>query len=977
MSDASTGTQAATPDQNRRSVEMSRNADDRPDACGRYDLRGEIARGGMGVVSRAWDRVLHREVAVKLIHPRIVGSIAEQQFLEEANITGQLQHPGIPPVYDLGTMPDGRPFLAMKLIDGRTFDALLKEAPSETSRWLAVFERICQAVGFAHSNRVIHRDLKPQNVMVGAFGEVQVMDWGLAKILTDPGSESTVDFGASPRTPLYNPRAGMETQSGSSMGTPAYMPPEQARGEVDRVAERADVFGLGAILCAVLTGQPPFAAPSAAASLRMAAAGELSDALARLDASGAESEWIALAKRCLSPNPDDRPANGSIVAGAVAALRADADRRARQAETDRAQAEVRMVEQRARQRAALVGAGLLVLVLAAGVVGTTLGLRAARAARTAEADRADGESRAKDAAILARNKALHALEVTTSDLLGDALARQDEVAPEQKRFLAEVLSVYQQLAAEQGDDERTRVQVAEAAFRVALIEFQFGRHPESTASHRLARDAYARLAADYPDNREYRVQLAQCHHSYAVGLNELDRVAEAEGEYRIALQIRRQLVLDSEASPDDRFRLGWTLNNLGNLADENDRTTEAERLLRDAMDIWDALAADFPDHRHYQHKSSWVHMNYALLLRKLRRAPAAEEHARTALRIRERLLERYPADPRYRADYASGLENLADFRRRRGDPAETERLHRKALEYWTALASDFPAVDSHRSRKADAHRTIADFDAKAGRLDDALAQYRDAIRVSERRHAADPTNLETIELLHECHERMGRLAERLESWEQARADRHLALRYATLLHDRDPQDIDYARWRAAAQYALGLLETRANRIAEARELFESAAKLQDELVLDDPDDKDFRFELANSLQNLGNLAAAAGDWPAAESRYARVLVLRRLSDPESWPSFQAQFLLGRALARQQRWSDAEPHLLAVQERFARDPGAVPKSHSAIAFENGMILAARFLAIGETTRAGAILRILPREVAPRPRVIQSESERSRR
>jgi serine/threonine protein kinase len=150
-----------------------------------YELLDEVGHGGMGVVYRARDRELDREVAVKILLPKYTpGSSTAQRFVEEARITSQLQHPGVPPVYRVGTLPDGRPFLAMKLIKGQTLDVLLKAA--EPLDRLAVFQGICQAVGYAHAHHVIHRDLKPANVMVGAFGEVQVMDWGLAKILAPP-----------------------------------------------------------------------------------------------------------------------------------------------------------------------------------------------------------------------------------------------------------------------------------------------------------------------------------------------------------------------------------------------------------------------------------------------------------------------------------------------------------------------------------------------------------------------------------------------------------------------------------------------------------------------------------------------------------------------------------------------------------------------------------------------------------------------
>src|SRR5262245_50858504 len=153
-----------------------------------YELSGEVGRGGMGVVYRARDLALDRDVAVKLLQDSYpADSPVARRFTDEARITAQIQHPGVPAVYRVGDLPDGRPFLAMKLIKGRTLAALLAERPdpaADRGRFVAVFEQVCQAVAYAHSLRVIHRDLKPSNVMVGKFGEVQVMDWGLAKVLS-------------------------------------------------------------------------------------------------------------------------------------------------------------------------------------------------------------------------------------------------------------------------------------------------------------------------------------------------------------------------------------------------------------------------------------------------------------------------------------------------------------------------------------------------------------------------------------------------------------------------------------------------------------------------------------------------------------------------------------------------------------------------------------------------------------------------
>jgi serine/threonine protein kinase len=219
----------------------------------RVQLLGEIARGGMGAVLKGRDPDLGRDLAVKVLlerhedRPELV-----RRFVEEAQIGGQLQHPGIVPVYELGAFADRRPFFTMKLVKGRTLANLLAERSSPTDdlpRFLAIFEAVCQTVGYAHSRGVIHRDLKPSNVMVGSFGEVQVMDWGLAKVLKHGGIADEPppepSFEVSVIATVRSGSAVEESEFGSVLGTPAYMAPEQASGEIELVDRRADVFRWG------------------------------------------------------------------------------------------------------------------------------------------------------------------------------------------------------------------------------------------------------------------------------------------------------------------------------------------------------------------------------------------------------------------------------------------------------------------------------------------------------------------------------------------------------------------------------------------------------------------------------------------------------------------------------------------------------------------------------------------------------------
>jgi WD40 repeat protein/serine/threonine protein kinase len=442
----SIGTQAATADQMKRSAELSANATGEAPRTltDRYELRELLAKGGMGSVHAAWDKTFDRTVAVKLIHDHLVGEHAIKRFRHEAHIAGQLQHPNIPPVYDLGVfdVPTAgssadksghsmaKPYLAMKLVKGRTLDDHIQHPGPDTPNLVAVFEAIAQAIGYAHSRGVIHRDLKPQNVMVGAFGEVQVMDWGLAKVLANGGrqpfvseipqadSASNSPVTADPdATTGYGTRFGApdtaddtRTAAGIILGTPAYIPPEQARGEIDQIAERSDVFGLGAILYAILTGHSVFGGGTAEQARRKAAAGDMADAFTRLDASTAEPELIALAKWCLEPDPADRPANGTEVANETARIRAEADERARKAELDRAKTSER--QKRRRTQWILLGTVLLLLVVGATAVGFASLYRIAEANRDEAvsqrgiADTAKGiAERAQQAEAVARGEA--------------------------------------------------------------------------------------------------------------------------------------------------------------------------------------------------------------------------------------------------------------------------------------------------------------------------------------------------------------------------------------------------------------------------------------------------------------------------------------------------------------------------------------------------------------------------------------------
>jgi eukaryotic-like serine/threonine-protein kinase len=362
----------------------------------RLDLVGALGQGGMGVVYEAEQPDLDRNVALKVLREEHAGDPdVRRRFVEEARVGGRLQHPGVVSVYSLGELGD-RPFFTMRLVRGRTLAEHLR-AGADPAWALGAFLQVCQAVAYAHDRRVIHRDLKPSNIMVGDFGEVQVVDWGVARRL-----RSTPETAGAPGVePPGLSLDDSDTRAGSVVGTPAYMSPEQARGEPASHDERSDVFGLGATLCEILTGKPPYLGESREEVARKAREGELTGAIERIGACDADPELKALTRDCLARIPEARPRHAGEVAARVQAYQARVRQSRKDAREACVRAEVRAHE--ARRRSVLT---LALVVLCALLAAWWVTDRERKARRTAETVRSVEEALAEAGRLRQQGRSL-------------------------------------------------------------------------------------------------------------------------------------------------------------------------------------------------------------------------------------------------------------------------------------------------------------------------------------------------------------------------------------------------------------------------------------------------------------------------------------------------------------------------------------------------------------------------------------------
>jgi serine/threonine-protein kinase len=697
------------------------------------------AKGGLGEVFVALDEELGREVALKEIQERYAGHRESRaRFVQEAQITGGLEHPGVVPVYGLGAYADGRPFYAMRLIRGDS----LREAAERFHReqaglpageralrlrqLLGRFVAVCQAVAYAHSRGVLHRDLKPANVMVGQYGETLVVDWGLAKALDRADGEGTE--GKLRPGPGGDPTA---TEPGAALGTPAYMSPEQAAGRPDLLGPRSDVYSLGATLYTLLTGRPPLTHADTGEVLRRAQRGEFPRP--REVAPGVPAALEAVCLRAMALRPEGRYGSAQALAEDVERWLADEPVGAY-----REPLPARLARWARRHRASVMSAaaslGVLALslgVLAAVLTGHNRALAAANARERVAKEKARGNFR------LARQAVKDYCVVVS----GNLRLKQADLNDLRKELLATAARFHEQFKEQEGDDPDVRAERAYALFELGTIASQTGSAEEALGHIGQALALWGPLVEAHPDNREYRNGLAISHNAAAVLYGRLGRAKDAEAAYRKVLELRQEMADADPGDTGEKALLSRAHSNLALWLAGGDRFAEAEGHYEKALTTMQTLAeADRGNARYLSDLADTRH-KLGFVYDRMGRRPQAGEAYREALALRERLHRDHPLNLQYQNDLGFSHYNLGGWYRAAGEPRKAEAAYRSAIDAFQKAADARPSVPDHQSDLATALNALGLLYHATGQKEKAPAIFRRALDIRERLSKLYPGNV--------------------------------------------------------------------------------------------------------------------------------------------------------------------------------------------------------------------------------------------
>jgi serine/threonine-protein kinase len=913
----------------------------------RFRLLRPHARGGLGEVFVALDAELHREVALKqILEKHADDPVSRQRFVAEAEITGGLEHPGIVPVYGFGTYGSGRPYYAMRFIKGDS----LKEAiesfhqqadgnhaprppcpsgerspqhvagegaalarvstrpltrPSGTlspggegdaksalalRKLLRRFLDVCNAIDYAHCRGVIHRDIKPANIILGKHGETLVVDWGLAKAV------GRADPSAGEQTIAPSSSGSSETVPGSALGTPAYMSPEQAAGDLASLGPRSDVYSLGATLYCLLTGRPPFEGDDIGEILRRVQSGDFR--APREGDPALDQALEAVCKKAMAQRPADRYASPRALSEDIERWMADEPVSAWREPISR-----RVRRWANRNRTTVASAAV---ALCAGVVGLAAVLAVQTRAK-AEVTRALAGERDANRALAASNLALErstaavqaryelavgATQAFHTGVSEDFLLKQDQFKELRDRLLRSAQDFYGKLSALLGreTDLPSRRALLTSNFELADLTGKVGSKEDALKAHRAVLAAREALAAEPGAGAAATVEVGR-------SLTEVARLLEATGKTgeAVATYRRSESLLTAPAGTDAAARAAraacrtW----LGSLLSQTGQAADALAALRQALADQEALAAVPGASAAASRDLATTVYTIGKVLMVTGKPSEAEAEFRRALEIRQKLADDHPAVTDFRYQLAGSHHTLGLLLGdHTGKLSKAEAEYRQALEIYQKLAADQPAVAEFRRRVADIYNNLGEVLMRTGKLSEAEAELRRAMEIDQKLAADHPAVTDFRSNLASDHSNLGLFLASAGRPTEAEGEFRRALEIGQKVAADNPAITHYRDSLSYAHNNLGDALRSLGRAAEARDSYDRAIALKERRFREAPTTRRYRYSLAWSLRRRGLARRDMGDLSAAAADARRALALW-----QSLPSRTGQEWFETACAR--------------------------------------------------------------------------------